>query len=30
VDETAVKPQPRKPLAVRHAHKKAAAAMTMK
>ena len=30
VDETAVKPQPRKPLTVRHAHKKAAAAMTMK
>ena len=26
VDETAVKPQPRKPLSVRHAHKKAAAA----
>jgi outer membrane protein OmpA-like peptidoglycan-associated protein len=30
VDETAVKPQPRKPLTVHHGHKKAAAAMTMK
>jgi len=30
VDETEVKPQPRKPLTVHHAHKKAAAAMTMK